>query len=578
MTVVSSTLPAVVQVQPANGATSVPENGRVVVRLAQAVQSSVIVAGTLTLSQGSTSITGTVTLSNDGLSITFAPSQNLAASTSYSVAVTNVAGGQTSPEFQSTFTTGSTTDTTNPQIVLTSPQSGNSNIPTSAPIVAQFTKPMDPATLTPQNFTVYDDTAGVYLAATVEVAATGTIATFVPQQPLGVGRQFQVYLSPSVEDTSGNSLTGSGIEFGFTTSFSPDTTQPQVAGISPFNGATNVPTNGLIVLGFSKPIDPISLTNGFQVQSGGQPVAGGVAMSNGNELLTFTPTGGLTASATYNVTVTSQVTDIGGLALSNPATYSFVTGTTTNTNTPKVSVASPVSYATGVPTNSQIQLEFSEPIDPLTVTSTTFELIPIGYEYVCAGDNRGFFQRPDCDVHTYDSFLSVGFLPRDRKQRHYRRCRQPAAILRNLLLHRPEFRYDLADGDAGESGERGNWNAGQHSRRCQREHCFEWDQCGKRNGHALRGWSLGTRHGQPEQQRNDAQLRFNVSSVAEHNLHGERQWCDRRSRQPDHSIHQYLHHRHFEHCQHNHAGRREYEPGRLHHGSFRQQPHRADFQ
>jgi RHS repeat-associated protein len=378
MTVVSSTLPAVVQVQPANGATSVPENGRVVVRLAQAVQSSVIVAGTLKLSQGSTSITGTVTLSNDGLSITFAPSQNLAASTSYSVAVTNVAGGQTSPEFQSTFTTGSTTDTTNPQIVLTSPQSGNSNIPTSAPIVAQFTKPMDPATLTPQNFTVYDDTAGVYLAATVEVAATGTIATFVPQQPLGVGRQFQVYLSPSVEDTSGNSLTGSGIEFGFTTSFSPDTTQPQVAGISPFNGATNVPTNGLIVLGFSKPIDPISLTNGFQVQSGGQPVAGGVAMSNGNELLTFTPTEGLTAIATYNVTLTSQVTDIGGLALSNPATYSFVTGTTTNTNTPKVSVASPVSYATGVPTNSQIQLEFSEPIDPLTVTSTTFELIPSG--------------------------------------------------------------------------------------------------------------------------------------------------------------------------------------------------------
>jgi RHS repeat-associated protein len=378
MTVVSSTLPAVVQVQPANLATGVPENGRVVVRLAQAVQPSVIVAGTLTLSQGSTSITGTVTLSNDGLSITFAPSQNLAASTNYSVAVTNVAGGQNTPEFQSTFTTGSTTDTTNPQIVLTSPQSGNTNFPTSAPIVAQFTKPMDPATLTPQNFTVYDDTAGVYLSATVEVNATGTIATFVPQQPLGVGREFQAYLSSSIEDTSGNSLTGSATEFGFTTAFSPDTTQPQLLGISPSNGATNVPTNGLIVLGFSKPIDPISLTNGFQVQSGGQPVAGGVAMSNGNELLTFTPTGGLTASTTYNVTVSSQVTDIGGLALSNPATYSFVTGTTTNTNTPKVSVASPVSYATGVPTNSQIQLEFNEPIDPLTVTSTTFELIPSG--------------------------------------------------------------------------------------------------------------------------------------------------------------------------------------------------------
>jgi hypothetical protein len=119
MTITSNSLPAVTQVEPANGASGVPINGRVIVRFAQAVQPATIVAGTLTVSQGSTGLTGTVTLSNDGLSLTFAPAQSLTASTAFSVAVTNVAGGQTSPEFQSTFTTGSSSDTVSPQIVQT---------------------------------------------------------------------------------------------------------------------------------------------------------------------------------------------------------------------------------------------------------------------------------------------------------------------------------------------------------------------------------------------------------------------------------------------------------------------------
>jgi hypothetical protein len=184
MTISSSSLPAVAQVQPANAGTAVPPNHRVVVRFAQAVLPTAIVPGTLTLSQGSTGITGNVTLSNDGLSLTFAPSANLAASTTFTVAVTNVAGGQNTPEFQSTFTTGTSTDAVAPQVVQTSPQSGNTGIPTSAPIVVQFTEPMDPATLTPtsQSFNLTDEVTGQVISGTVQVDPTGTIATFVQRR------------------------------------------------------------------------------------------------------------------------------------------------------------------------------------------------------------------------------------------------------------------------------------------------------------------------------------------------------------------------------------------------------------
>ena len=378
MTILSSSLPAVAQVQPANGSTAVPLNHRVVVRFAQAVLASAIVPGTLTLSQGATSITGTVTLSNDGLSLTFVPAQNLAASTTFTVAVTNVAGGQTSPEFQSTFTTGSSTDAVTPQIVQTSPQSGNTGIPTSAPIVVQFTKAMDPATLTPtsQSFNVTDGVTGQVLPGTVQVDATGTIATFVPQLALGVDRQFQVSLSSTIQDASGNSLSGGGTSFSFTTAFAPDTAAPRMLGVSPANGASAVPLNALVVLTFSKPLDPITISTGFQVEVAGQPVAGGTALSNGNQQITFTPQSGLLANTTYTVVVPAQITDVGGLALSNPATYSFVTGSATDATTPTVTVVSPANYAVGFPINGQVQVQFSKPIDPLAVTSTTFQVIP----------------------------------------------------------------------------------------------------------------------------------------------------------------------------------------------------------
>jgi YD repeat-containing protein len=185
-------------------------------------------------------------------------------------------------------------------------------------------------------------------------------------------------MSSTIKDSSGNALGGSGTSFSFTTAFAPDTTAPQVLGVSPTNGATAVPLNALVVLTFSKPLDPVSVSTGFQVEDAGQPVAGGMALSNGNQQITFTPQGGLAANTTYTVVVPAQITDVGGLALANPATFTFVSGTATDATTPSVTLVSPGNYAVGLPTNGEVQIQFNKPIDPLTVTSTTFQVSPNG--------------------------------------------------------------------------------------------------------------------------------------------------------------------------------------------------------
>jgi RHS repeat-associated protein len=367
-------LPAVVQVQPANGSTGVPENGRIIVRFAQPVQPAAVVSGTVSVSRGTNGMVGTLALSNDGLSVTFTPALIMQANTVYTVAVTNVTGNQTAPEFQSSFTTGSTTDSVAPTVVHTSPQAYQSGVPISSPIVMQFSKPMDPATFTVQNFTLTDYVTGILVPGMIQVDPTGTTASFVPQGFLGVGRTFGVTVNSLTQDSSGNNLNTSGASFTFTTSFAADTTAPQVLGMSPANGATAVPQNAVIVLEFSKPLNVITVSSGLQVQSGGQQVPGAIALSNSNQQVTFTPQGGLAANTTYTIVTTSQITDVGGLALANPGSFSFTTSAVTDTTTPSVTSVSPSNYESGVPINAFVQVRFSKPVDPWTVTPSAFQI------------------------------------------------------------------------------------------------------------------------------------------------------------------------------------------------------------
>jgi large repetitive protein len=366
-------MPSVVQVRPASGGSSVALNSRVILRFSQPVLPVSVVNGVLTLSQGSTPVGGSVVPSNDGLSLTFIPSQNLTASTIYSVAVVDVAAGQTSPQFQSTFITGTTADATSPQVVQLSPPSAATGVPINAPLVVQFTKAMDPSTLTPQAFSVTDN--GVSVAGMVQVDPTGLTASFVPSTFFGVGHNVAANLASSIQDASGNALPG-GSAFSFTTSFSPDSQGPSLIGTSPSNGVTGVPLNSLVVLEFNKPLNVISVSAGFQVLAGGQPVSGGIALSDSNKRITFTPSSSLTANTTYTITTTSQITDVGGFPLSNPGNSAFVTGSATDTTTPSVVVVVPASAAVAVPTNAVVQVQFSKAVNPLTVAAATLQLTP----------------------------------------------------------------------------------------------------------------------------------------------------------------------------------------------------------
>ena len=415
-----NTPPAVAEIFPADQATNVALNSKVVVRFtepllnginltstqaaitrvapslsgaaqttaAQVLQAYLqrtccatsIVPGIVTVTQGATPVGGSVQLSNDGLSVTFAPAQQLLATTAYSIQVNgvrDVAGNQMTTAFQSSFTTGTASDITQPVVIQTSPANGATGVPTNVAFTLQFSKRIDPSTLDAQSFTIQDSVSGLNATGTVQVDGSGLTAAFIADPPLGVGRTFFVRLNAArIRDTFGNSLTGSTF-FSFTTAFSPDSDVPHLIGTSPLNGDANVPTNSVIVLEFNEPLNGVNVAGNVQVSAAGNGVAGSIALSDANRRITFTPATILPASTTVTVEVGFGITDLADHLIDNPGSFSFQTGNPVDTVRAAVAAVSPLNGATNVPANAVIQVQFSKRVDALTVTDGTLRVIPV---------------------------------------------------------------------------------------------------------------------------------------------------------------------------------------------------------
>jgi YD repeat-containing protein len=412
--------PAVAKVFPADGTTNYPTNSVVVVRFNEPLQSPVTLAaaqsainaslpagsnfssanaaiaaqvlqafllrtccsgtlavpGTVQLLQGGRPVAGTIALSNDGLSLVFAPTQPLSSSTTYTVLVQGVkaaSGIQMAGTFQSSFTTGLTTDLTTGTLVRNSPANGATDVPTNAAFMVEFNKQVDPSSLTPQTFFITDGVTEQNVPGILQVDSSGFTASFVPQTQYAVGRRFFVELS-GVLDLSENRFPFAS--FFFTTGFGPATQGPSLVATSPASGVTGVPINSLVVAQFSEPLSVINAMTGFQVLQGSTPILGAIALSNGNTQLTFTPVSPLAPNTNYTIAATSQITDVAENPLTNPSNFTFTTGAAADNTTPVVTTVSPANFAEGVPTNSVIQLQFSKPVDPLTVTTAAFEVFP----------------------------------------------------------------------------------------------------------------------------------------------------------------------------------------------------------
>ena len=258
-------------------------------------------------------------------------------------------------------------DTTAPMVTAVVPANAVAGVAINTKITATFTEAMDPLTITTA-FTLTQGGAPVAGAVTY----TGVTAVFTPAANLAISTLFTATITTGAKDLAGNAL-ASNFVWTFTTGTTADTTAPTVSSTIPANNAIGMALNSNMTATFSEAMDPATITTlTFTLTQGGTPVAGAVTYAG--VTATFNPNADLTASTLYTATITTGAEDLAGIALAINKVWIFTTGTTADTTAPTVSSTIPANNASGVALNSNITATFSEAMDPLTITTTTFTL------------------------------------------------------------------------------------------------------------------------------------------------------------------------------------------------------------
>ena len=272
---------------------------------------------------GATAVAGTVTYV--GNTATFNPNAALAANTLFTATITtgaeDLAGNNLLADFVWTFTTGAAPDTTRPTVVSTVPTNGATGVGVSSNLLATFSEPMDPLSITNQTFTVTGPGATAVVGT---VTYVGNTATFNPNAALAANTLFTATITTGAEDLAGNNLLADFV-WTFTTGAAPDTTRPTVSNVSPANGATNVAVTANPIAVFSEPMDPLSITNQtFTLTGPGATAVVGTVSYTGNTA-TFTPTADLMNNTLYTATITTGAQDLAGNNILANFVWTFTT-------------------------------------------------------------------------------------------------------------------------------------------------------------------------------------------------------------------------------------------------------------
>jgi hypothetical protein len=154
-----------------------------------------------------------------------------------------------------------------------------------------------------------------------------------------------------------------------------DSLPPEVIFSSPGDDETDVALNRAIVATFSENLKAATVnSSNCQLLCNDVSISCQVSYDSLHQAVLIKPQSQLSAEAVYSVVFTTALTDETGNPLSDEYSWSFYTGTETDSEPPLIVSQDPDTDASGVALNSQISVEFSETLNPLSVTSTTFVL------------------------------------------------------------------------------------------------------------------------------------------------------------------------------------------------------------
>src|SRR5690349_18746805 len=310
---------------------------------------------------GATAQGGTVTLNTDG-SFVYTPANGFTGTDTFNYTVTN---GLTPND---TAQVSITVDAP-PSVTATTPTNGASNQALNSNITVTFSEPVN---VSGNWFQVVCTSSGTRNVADTVVTGGPTTFTINPNADFVQNETCTVtVVSGQVSDQDTNDPPDN-MSADFVFSFATQDAAPSVSSTTPTNGAANQATNADITVTFSEPVNVTG--NWFQVvctTSGTRNVADTV-VTGGPTTFTINPNSDFAAAETCTVTVfAAQVTDQDSADPPDNMAANFVFSFSTEA-APTVNATTPTNGATGISSNSNVTITFSEPVN---VTGNWFQIV-----------------------------------------------------------------------------------------------------------------------------------------------------------------------------------------------------------
>jgi|PlaIllAssembly_1097288.scaffolds.fasta_scaffold96026_1 hypothetical protein len=214
------TAPTVSSTEPADGATDVAINRKILATFDEAmIPDNITDAGTFTLTgPGGAAVAGTVRYNVVNRIAIFTPSGDLTPGP-YTATITTAARDVSNNALAAaktwSFEVGVSADTSPPEVITLSPVDNATNVSTRTDINVTFNEVMDPETITITTFTLETLIGPVPVPGLV--TCTGTTATFNSTIPLLPNTEYMAKLTNDVADLAGNPIGINDIEWTFRT-------------------------------------------------------------------------------------------------------------------------------------------------------------------------------------------------------------------------------------------------------------------------------------------------------------------------------------------------------------------------
>jgi len=311
-------------------------------------------------------IQGTVTCIDS--TATFTPNILLQPSTIYVATITTNAKtlnkGNMPANYSWTFTTEALIP---PVIISTTPLHNATGVSLNPLISAKFSVPMNGLTIKDSSFYLMEGTNKILGS----VSYSDSVAVFTPSAPLTVSKVYVATITTLAKNMEGASLP-TNYSWTFTT-FTP--VPPTVVFTDPITNATEVGINKTVRARFSAKMDPSTMIGSNMILTrAGNPVAGVVAFIDST--ISFNPTTDLLPNTLYTCSITNNVKNLAGTNMTANYIWSFTTAATIIA--PTVILVDPLSNATNVALNKNIQATFSIKMDPLTMIGSNMILTRAG--------------------------------------------------------------------------------------------------------------------------------------------------------------------------------------------------------